>query len=55
VGEIVDVEPGEAEWTLEILDNLFDFYYVQPMQYAKKRAALTSKLRETGKPPMKGP
>lgn len=25
-GEIVEVEPGEAEWTLDVLDMLFDFY-----------------------------
>jgi len=27
-GEIVDVEPEEAEWNLDVIESLFDFYYV---------------------------
>jgi len=53
VGEIVQVEPNEAEWTLDIIDDLFDFYYVKPAQAAAKRAALNAKLKQAGKPPMK--
>ncbi len=52
-GEIVDVEPGEAEWTLTVLEELFDFYFVRPTRSAAKRAALNAKLAEAGKPPMK--
>jgi len=52
-GEIVDVEPEEAEWNLDVLEALFDFYYVQPAKIASKRNALNAKLLETGKPPMK--
>ena len=52
-GEIVDVEPEEAEWNLDVLEALFDFYYVQPAKVAKKRDALNAKLSEAGKPPMK--
>ena len=52
-GEIVDVEPEEAEWNLDVLESLFDFYYVQPAKIASKRNALNAKLLETGKPPMK--
>lgn len=52
-GEILDVEPGEAEWTLDVLEALFDFYFVQPAALAAKRAALNKKLREAGKPEMK--
>ena len=29
-GEIVDVEPGEAEWLLDVLEQLFDFAFVRP-------------------------
>jgi Domain of unknown function (DUF4145) len=25
-GEILDVEPGEAEWTFDVLEDIFDFY-----------------------------
>ncbi len=52
-GEIVDVEPEEAEWNLDVLEALFDFYYVQPAKVVKKREALNAKLSEAGKPPMK--
>jgi len=53
VGEIVEVQPQEAQWTLDIIDDLFDFYYVRPAQAAVKRAALDAKLKQAGKPPMK--
>jgi hypothetical protein len=52
-GEIVDVEPGEAEWNLDVLESLFDFYYVQPAVLKKKRDALNQKLRDAAKPEMK--
>ena len=29
-GQILPVEPEEAEWNLDVLESLFDFYYVQP-------------------------
>lgn len=52
-GAIVDVEPGEAEWTLDTLEGLFDFYFVQPAELKRKRDALNGKLKGAGKPPMK--
>jgi hypothetical protein len=52
-GQIVEVEPGEAEWNLDVLDMLFDFYYVQPALAQKKRDALNAKLQNAGKKPMK--
>ena len=52
-GTVVDVEPGEAEWLLEVLEGLFDFYFVQPAVLKKKREALEAKLKEAGKPPRK--
>jgi hypothetical protein len=48
-GEIVEVEPGEAEWNLDVLDALFDFYFVQPALSAKRKTALDQKLIEIGK------
>ncbi|MHB8409768.1 MAG: DUF4145 domain-containing protein [Acidiferrobacterales bacterium] len=54
-GEILDVEPHEAEWNLDVLESLFDFYYVQPAKNAAKRNALNGKLAEAGKPPLKKP
>jgi len=52
-GEIVDVEPGEAEWNLDVLESLFDFYFVQPEKSRQRRAALNQKLADAGKPPVK--
>ena len=53
-GEILPVEPGEAEWTLDVLDGLFDFYFVQPALLQQKREQLNAKLAEAGKPLLKG-
>ena len=53
-GEVIEVEPGEAEWTLDTLEGLFDFYFVQPAKLEKKRDALNKKLEAAGKPPLKG-
>jgi hypothetical protein len=53
-GEILPVEPGEAEWTLDVLDGLFDFYFVQPTLLKQKRDALNAKLQAAGKPLIKG-
>lgn len=52
-GEIVEVEPAEAEWTLDVLESLFDHLFVQPAAAAKKKAAMNAKLASAGKPPMK--
>lgn len=52
-GLIVGVEPGEAEWNLDVIEQLFDFYYVQPVRTKSKKAALNVKLTATGKPKMK--
>ena len=53
-GEIVDVEPGESEWLLEVLEALFDFAFVQPERLRERKRKLNEKLDALGKPPMKG-
>lgn len=52
-GEVLPVEIGEADWNLDTLEALFDFYFVQPEIIRKKREALNQKLKDSGKPPMK--
>lgn len=52
-GEIVEVEKGEAEWTLDVLEQLFDFYYVAPKKIKDKRDELNKKLQAAGKPNLK--
>ncbi len=51
-GLIVDVEPGEADWALSILEGLFEFYFVNPAKSKIRRETLNNKLRELGKPKM---
>lgn len=51
-GEIVPVEPGEAEWCLEVIEVLFDYYFVRPADIQRRTVALNQKLAETGKPQM---
>jgi Domain of unknown function (DUF4145) len=51
--QIIPVDPGEAEWCLEILEEMFDHYYVRPAIVAARRAALDAKLAAAGKPPSK--
>lgn len=52
-GEVIDVEPGEAEWLLDTLEKLFDFYFIEPERIAKRRQEVNAKLKEAGKPPLK--
>ena len=49
-GAIIAVEPGEAEWLLDVLEGLFDFYFVQPIRLQTRKAALNEKLGAAGKP-----
>jgi len=54
-GEVVEVEPGEAEWLLDLLNELFDFHFVRPARRAANREALNTKLADAGKPPLEAP
>lgn len=51
--EIVNVEDGEAEWCLDVLEGLFDFCFVQPVRLEEKRKKLNEKLRDAGRPELK--
>jgi hypothetical protein len=52
-GAIVDVEPGEAEWLIEVIEALFDFTFIQPKKLEERREQLNKKLKELGKPVLK--
>ena len=52
-GEIVEVEPGEAEWLLDVLEAVFDFAFVQPEKLKARKESLNKKLADLGKPTMK--
>ena len=49
-GEVFDVEPGEAEWNLDVVEDLMEFYFVRPAKAKAKRDAMNIKLRDAGKP-----
>jgi len=51
--QVISVDPGEAEWCLDILEEMFDHYYVKPTQAAARRVALNATLAAEGKPPSK--
>lgn len=52
-GIIVEVEDGETEWILNVLEQLFNFYYVEPAETKAKRDALNAKLAAAEKEEMK--
>jgi hypothetical protein len=52
-GEMVSVEPGEAAWTIEVLEGLFDFCFVAPQKASQRREALNEKLQDAGRQPMR--
>jgi len=51
--QVIDVEPHEAEWSLDILDEMFEHFYVRPAQARARKAALDAKLAAAGKPASK--
>jgi hypothetical protein len=42
--DYLEVGQGEADWTLDVLDDLFDHYFVSPALDAARRADLAKKL-----------
>jgi Domain of unknown function (DUF4145) len=48
--QVIAVESGEAEWCLDNLDEMFDHYYVRPVQAAARKATIDTKLALAGKP-----
>lgn len=53
-GEIVPVEPTEADASLDIIKALFDFYFVLPKKSEERRNKTNAKLKDAGmKQPMK--
>ena len=51
--EIAEVENGEAEWLLNVLEGLFEITFVKPKRAQLRKDGLNKKLAELGKPAMK--
>lgn len=48
-GEILDVEAGEAEYNLDVLDALFEHYYVGPAKSKRSIQEIREKAKAAGK------
>ncbi len=48
-GEIIDIEPQEADWLLEIIEDLFDHCYAKPAETKKRMEAVKEKYEAQGK------
>jgi len=48
------VEKGEADWILDVLEQLLDYAFVQPAKLEANRKNLNQKLKSLGKDPLKG-
>ena len=53
-GLIVEVEEGEAEWNLDVLEDLFDHFFVKEVKRRQRIQDANKKLKAAGKPPLKG-
>lgn len=51
-GEIIEVELEEAEWLLQIIEELFDYCFVRPVRNKKRTDALKEKQKKAGKNPI---
>ena len=50
---VIDVEPNEAEWCLEIVESLFEHYYITPARNQSNIDKLNNTLKKAGKPEAK--
>ena len=42
--QVIEVETGEAEWCLQIIEDLFEHYYIGPAESAKRLLELERKI-----------
>ena len=50
--QIIEVEPGEAELCLGIVEEMFEHYYVRPAIEAERLKTVNEKLQQLGKEPL---
>jgi len=49
-GEVIDVEPDEAAYLLDVLGEVFVHHYIEPPTDAARKARINEKLAATKKP-----
>jgi hypothetical protein len=50
--EIIDIGRDEAEWTLDVVDGLFDYFIVSPERSKKVRGGMAEKIKRAGRDPI---
>ena len=50
--EVIEVEHGEAAWCLDVIDALYDHYFVGPAKIQQARNAVNEKRKEAGLQPI---
>jgi Domain of unknown function (DUF4145) len=50
--EIINVGREEAEWTLDLLDRLFDHFIVTPERDRRMRATMDERIKQAGRKPI---
>ena len=51
-GQILPVEPAEAEWNLDVLEGLLDHYFVKPDVAQRRNDAINQKLKQADRKPV---
>jgi hypothetical protein len=51
---VIDVDREEAEWTLDLVDRLFDYFIVQPAKDERIRRQVDEKGKRAGRKPLRG-
>jgi hypothetical protein len=47
--EVIDVAQDEATWTLDVIDDLFDYFIVSPQKSQSMRLGMAKKVEEAGR------
>ncbi len=49
-GEFIDMTRDDADWTLDLVDRLFDYFIIQPERTRQIEAAMDEKMKRTDRP-----
>lgn len=52
IGQVIDVSREDAEWTLDLIDRLFDYFVLDPERDKKLRATWDQNVQEAGRKPI---
>jgi hypothetical protein len=53
--QVIDASPEEAEWTLKVVADLFDYFIVAPKKDEALRSSFDKKLEAAGRKPLRKP